>query len=643
MLGKQLTQAAAGAGGVEKLYVDDLFSVNLYTGTGAEQTITTGIDIAGEGGFVWIKSRSAARNAVWYDPEVGQTGTYYDALNTASTSSPNTGGTGGITSFSSDGFTIDGTQNTVNESGTTYVAWTFRKAPGFMTSVTYTGNGTAGRTVAHDLDSTPGMIIVKRLDAAGDWMVYHHGMGRFYALEMNDDDQRFVSSIWWNDTSPTSTDFTVGTNADVNGSGGEYIAYLFADDDQRFGDNSDESIIGCPSWSGDAIVSLGWEPQWLLSRVKGGHTDSQDWPILDSARGFLFDDYSHTVFANRSYAENSSSGAFRAWPQPYGFDAYHPYYGRSWMGLAIRRPKAAVPTVATDVFSVNIATDEATISSGFLPDMAIAIDRDNAANRQLGLRMMGDGARLRMNLADAKNTGNFWTFQQPLDATSYESDQNFTAGASVINYAFRHGRGFFTTMNYEGTGSARTVQHDLGVAPEMMIIKSVDANLQLWGVYHSGGGATDRLVLNGTNPSQASSIFWNNTAPTSTVFSLGTGTNVNKANEGFVALLFATLSGISKVGTYSGTGNNIDVDCGFTNGARFVLIKRTDSSGDWFVYDTERGINSGNDSYSIINSTAAEVTGTDYIDPLSAGFTVTSTAPADLNVSGGTYAFLAIA
>jgi hypothetical protein len=110
-----------------------------------------------------------------------------------------------------------------------------------------------------------------------------------------------------------------------------------------------------------------------------------------------------------------------------------------------------------------------------------------------------------------------------------------------------------------------------------------------------------------------------------------------------IAYLFATLPGISKVGSYTGTGNAINVDCGFSAGARFILIKRTDSTGDWYVYDSARGIASGNDPYLLLNSSAAEVTNTDYIDPLSSGFTVTSSAPVGMNASGGTYLFLAIA
>ena len=142
-------------------------------------------------------------------------------------------------------------------------------------------------------------------------------------------------------------------------------------------------------------------------------------------------------------------------------------------------------------------------------------------------------------------------------------------------------------------------------------------------------------------------------SPTSTTFGIGTAAPnegyINKSGNTYINYLFATLPGISKVGSYSGTGNAINVDCGFTNGARFILIKRTDTEiqgtggTNWYVWDTARGIVSGNDPYLLLNSTAAQVTNTDYVDPLSTGFTVTASGATGLNVSGGTYMFLAIA
>ncbi len=117
-----------------------------------------------------------------------------------------------------------------------------------------------------------------------------------------------------------------------------------------------------------------------------------------------------------------------------------------------------------------------------------------------------------------------------------------------------------------------------------------------------------------------------------------------------MAFLFATLSGISMVGSYNGDTNNpVDVDCGFASNARFVLIKRTNTSGDWYTWDTLRGITSGsNDPYTLLNTTDPDVTDTDYIEahPSNVGFRVnsgTSGVPAALNATGSTYLFLAIA
>ena len=152
------------------------------------------------------------------------------------------------------------------------------------------------------------------------------------------------------------------------------------------------------------------------------------------------------------------------------------------------------------------------------------------------------------------------------------------------------------------------------------------------------------MKLEGTDASESSTNLWNNTTPNSTTFSLGSNNNVVASGSTYIAYLFAGLDGISKVSSYTGTGSNINVDCGFTAGARFVMIKRTDSTGDWYVWDTARGIVSGNDPYFRLNSYLDNYgTNVDYIDPLNAGFTVTSSAPAALNASGGTYLFLAIA
>ena len=197
---------------------------------------------------------------------------------------------------------------------------------------------------------------------------------------------------------------------------------------------------------------------------------------------------------------------------------------------------------------------------------------------------------------------------------------------------------------YTGTGTTHTESHNLGVTPEFMIVKQRTSTAS-WTCWHSGlsNGGNSYIDLNENFSEFSSTNMWGGTEPTNSVFTVGpAATRTNDSSSTYIAYLFATLAGVSKVGSYTGTGSNVDVDCGFSAGARFILIKRTDSTGDWYVWDSVRGIVAGNDPYLLLNSTAAEVTSTDYIDPLSSGFTVTSSAPAALNASGGSYIFLAI-
>ena len=207
---------------------------------------------------------------------------------------------------------------------------------------------------------------------------------------------------------------------------------------------------------------------------------------------------------------------------------------------------------------------------------------------------------------------------------------------------WKRARGYFDMVTWTGTGSARTQVHNLGVAPEMIWVHP--RNLaENWAVYHKDVGATKYLQLNTTATPATSSTRWNDTTPTSSVFSLGADNEVNASSGGpytYIAYLFATVAGISKVGTCSHTfgGGDTNVDCGFSNGCRFLLIKSTTHTYNWEVYDSVRGIVSGNDPYLKLNTTDAEVTNNDGIDPLSSGFTLTSTG-----WNTGTYIFYAIA
>jgi hypothetical protein len=208
----------------------------------------------------------------------------------------------------------------------------------------------------------------------------------------------------------------------------------------------------------------------------------------------------------------------------------------------------------------------------------------------------------------------------------------------------RRAPGFFDVVCYTGTGSARTVAHNLAAAPELMIVKPRSASGE-WKVYSNAISIQAYLRL---NLDEAFVNFgapgpWNNTAPTNSVFSVSeAGWNTNDSGNTYVNYLFASCPGVSKVGSYTGTGTTQIINCGFTGGARFVMIKATSTTGNWLVWDSARGIVAGNDPYLALNSTAAEVTNTDWVDTAASGFELSNAGGNLANSNGVSYVFLAI-
>ncbi len=616
-----------------------MFSTYLFTGTGSALTITNGIDLSTNGGLVWYKSRSAAGQNY-----LGDTARGSDYTINSNTTGGNAYDTTRFTSFNTTGFSF-GSTGTVN--GYTYASWTFRKQPKFFDVVTYTGNGTAGRTVAHNLGSVPGCIIVKKTSSGDDWAVYHRSLGATQFLLLNDTLSAGTSSNYWNNTSPTSTEFTLGAIGTTNASGSTYVAYLFAHDAGGFGLTGTDNVVSCGSFttdgSGDATVSLGYEPQWVLTKSTN-LTDQ--WYLLDSMRGWPVTTASTKILApNTSDAE--TTGTFGN-PTATGFTIANGGAAKTYVYVAIRRGPMKVPTSGTSVFAPVTTTTNNTITTNFPVDLSIFIaNKTTSNNRQVYDRLRGAYQRLLTTTTGAETTSS----ASPLfDNNTGTALDGFAAGESGVDWAFRRAPSFFDEVCYTGSGNSSDytlVNHNLGVPPELIIIKRRNAASTNWvtSSQYLPNGWNHELALN--NSSAQDQQTGNNYSPTSTTFQVSssnlTAYSVDTAGGTYVAYLFATCAGVSKVGSYTGTGTTKQVDCGFTAGARFVLIKRADASGDWYVWDTARGIVSGNDSYLLLNSTAAEVTNTDYIDTYSAGFEISSTAPAAINASGGSFIFFAVA
>jgi hypothetical protein len=641
---------SAGPSG-DRLYVEDVFSTYLYTGNGSTQTINNGIDLSGEGGLVWLKTRTDASGGAHFNiSDIFDTSR--GALNRLRTYNTNAAGNdaNSLTSFNSNGVSI-GSSSPVNFSGSRFVSWTFRKAPKFFDVVTYTGNG-ANRTISHSLGSVPGCIIVKRTDTTDAWQVYHRSLANTEYMVLNTTAAKATGATRWNSTTPTSTVFSLGTDATVNDNGGTYVAYLFAHDAGGFGESGTDNVISCGSYttdgSGNATVTLGWEPQFLIEKYTN---TTGSWVMLDAARGWAVGTTGrYVLFANLSDSEGEGYSTVL---NSTGFTVSGAGASNSRIYIAIRRGPMKTPTSGTEVFApvARTGTGAASVLVTGLPvtDAVIVRNRGSSADFRLANRLRGF-ATLITNSDVEENTTNSALFT----TNPWDNQDGFdlgngglnNSGVNYINWMFRRSPSVFDVVCYTGTGVLRTVAHNLTVAPELIIVKSRGA-VRGWMVgteFTSNTYSLSQLQSTDAGSTNSYNAFYA-AAPTASSFTVGTDSRLNFNGDNYVAHLFATLTGVSKVGSYTGNGSNQTIDCGFTAGARFVLIKRTDAVGDWYVWDSARGINpSGtNDPYLRLNLTAAEVTTNDSLSAQSSGFGVIQNATTNINVNGASYIYLSVA
>ena len=217
------------------------------------------------------------------------------------------------------------------------------------------------------------------------------------------------------------------------------------------------------------------------------------------------------------------------------------------------------------------------------------------------------------------------------ESASSNSDGSITSSVSANTTAG------FSIVSYTGTGSNATVGHGLGAVAKCIIFKDRVASSD-WRMYHVGVGNTAALTLNNSNAKQTNSVFFQDTTPTSTVFSLGTGTDVNNTNA-FIAYCFTDVKGYSKFGSYTGNGNADGpfVYTGFK--PAFIMLKKTSDTANWMIHDTKRiGYNVDNNN---LKPNTAEVEATaDTLDILSNGFKLRTSGSGENN---GDFIYMAFA
>lgn len=595
--------------------------------------------------MVWIKSRSTTDSNSLFDTVRGATKILYsDLTNSESTESSS------VTAFNSSGFNLGATIQT-NRSGAAFTSWTFRKAPKFFDVVTWTGDGTtSGRKINHSLGITPGMIIVKRTDTASNWMVAHCAYGWFGAKAGYDgtlnSSAAFTGWYWWPDgVPPTSTQFPVsnfsspslGTNLSV----ATYVAYLFAHD------TASDGRIYCGSFTTDgsgnaSVTAPGWEPQFLLAKAA---TTTGDWIMLDTMRGWDLSANDAKLLANTTSSESTTTEYGN--PTATGFDFKGGAASQTYVYMAIRRPNKP-PTSGSEVFNLGTGTAiSRKMPTGYkvVDSFWGRLDRTNAytpkwmvTDRLRGMKpSSGALPSLETTSTAVESVPGAYPYMD-----GYNTDLLAWQGSavSVVNYTFSRAPGFFDVVCYTGTGADIPQGHNLGVVPELIVTKQRNSTGN-WRV-----SAYPLLSISQVAYLDANAGFGANStefyrAPTST--QLSPRDSGNTLSQAYVSYLFASLPGVSKVGSYTGNGSSQTINCGFSTGARFILIKRTDSTGDWYIWDSARGIVAANDPHLSLNTTAAEVTTDDSVDPDNSGFIVNQNTATNININAVTYIFLAIA
>ena len=407
-----------------------------------------------------------------------------------------------------------------------------------------------------------------------------------------------------------------------------------------FGDAEDQNVIKCGSYVGsgsnDLEVNVGFEPSYVLLK---NSSSADNWYVLDSMRGFIDNGGDNDIFlcADLNQAENGynfgelTPTGFRL----YGSSSANNASGSTYIYMCIRRSDPLVQKPAelgTDVFAMDTGTGSATIpnfDSGFPVDFAIYRHPASTGDWWVNARLM-HGKELKTSSTDALTT---------YSGSVFDSNTGWNTGqaSSAKSWMWKRHAGF-DVVTYDGNAQAgRAIPHNLSKTPEMIWLKSTSHTFS-WVIGHKaldgGTNSWEHNLYFDTND-ETDYPFWNDTAPTATHFTVGSDNYVNDSYREYLAVLFASVDGISKVGSYDGSTSNVAVNIGFQ--PRFIILKKFTGSSSWAVFDSLRGMGSGNDQYLRLESTVTQYA-YDYLDISSTGFTITEN---DWRVNGQKYIYYA--
>lgn len=657
------------------------FNTVLYTGDGSATRAITGVGF--EPDIVWIKARSGGYSHNLQDSSRG--GGSSTALNPNLTLAAGTYGIYGfVSSFDTDGFTVGAGSSSnvhVNNNGTTYVAWSWKVNGGTTSSntngtitstvqvntktgtsiVQWTGTGSSG-TIGHGLSSAPEMLILKDTSNNYNWYVFTTATGSNIRIEGLNTDAAATAATSEMTTTSTLIENVPGT-ASLNTSGANMIIYAFHS-------VAGFSKIGSYTGNGSAagpIINTGFEPAFLMIK---GSSNPGSWWMWDNKRNttnprnnIVRADTDGAEVTNTTYDVNFLSNGF----QLIGTNTDVNGSGRTYIYLAFAADPSAAPVLAD---SFNIATYTGNSSTqniqglGFSPSFVwIKSKNVSGANHNIYDSVRGAGKVILSNstLAEVTTTEMTGFSSDGFNFTGTALDSN-NIGNNLVAWAWKansapaintdgsidsivsvNANAGFSIVSYTGNNTAgATIGHGLSQTPELLIVKNLDI-LSNWLVYHkdmSAAPETDYLLLNTTDAVADLDTIWNDTAPTSSVFSVGTSSNTNGLND-FIAYCFHSVSGYSKFGSYTGNGSATGpvVTTGFQ--PDYLMIKRTDVAGyGWYIWDSVRSTSNPRTLFLAANSANAEGNIANSVDFNANDFQLKNTDPA-WNQSGGNYIYMA--
>jgi hypothetical protein len=524
----------------------------------------------------------------------------------------------------------------------------------------------AGSTnqVPHGLSGTPDLFIFKRTDAAQDWYVYTEVIdGSLDYLVLNSAAAKSDSS----ETAPTATTVYQPTSTGSR----DYILYSFK---SKPGFSKIGSYTGTGA-QGNNIL-LDFEPAFVMIKCSSG--SGTNWVIVDNKR----DNGDAWLYPNAADAEFDDANLYtRFYTNGFsvnGTASYVNTVNATYIYLAFAADgSTATPSLAnsfnTTLYNGSSNTPLNVNGIGFEADFSWLKVRNNSWSHGLFSSLMPSGVNngvksLYSNRTDAATdlwgtltwNNNGWT----LNGGSYDGSSAHDFGAPPYNYvswnwkaggtpsintdgsitslvSANQAAGFsISKYNHTTTSGTFSVGHGLGAAPELVIFKCLVTGNSSWLVYYALD-ETKLLVLDANGAASSSGQYWP-TSPSSSVFNFGTdwATYFSYYGGSSIMYSFKSISGYSKVGTYTGLGSGgpLTVNMGFA--PTLGIIKRTDSTGGWRMFDTVRGT----DKSLRANSSDAEYDDSaNYMDFTSTGFYFSnSQTNSDINAAGGTYIYLAI-